>query len=104
MKVMTIVGARPNFMKVAPIIAAIRRHNEIRGIEELASDRAQSFPRADRNRRMWKAVETVCFIPILGQKDRLYLAAKRSEAPRIGIRARKSTLAACRSLSALSLM
>jgi UDP-N-acetylglucosamine 2-epimerase (non-hydrolysing) len=28
MKVITIVGARPNFMKAAPILAAIRRHNE----------------------------------------------------------------------------
>jgi UDP-N-acetylglucosamine 2-epimerase (non-hydrolysing) len=28
MKVMSVVGARPNFMKVAPIIAAIHRHNE----------------------------------------------------------------------------
>lgn len=28
MKVLTVVGARPNFMKAAPIIAAIRRHNE----------------------------------------------------------------------------
>jgi UDP-N-acetylglucosamine 2-epimerase (non-hydrolysing) len=27
-KVMTVVGARPNFMKAAPIIAAIGRHNE----------------------------------------------------------------------------
>lgn len=27
MKVMTVVGARPNFMKAAPIIAAIERHN-----------------------------------------------------------------------------
>ncbi|MGH9343844.1 MAG: non-hydrolyzing UDP-N-acetylglucosamine 2-epimerase, partial [Terriglobia bacterium] len=27
MKIMSVVGARPNFMKVAPIIAAIRRHN-----------------------------------------------------------------------------
>ena len=28
MKIITVVGARPNFMKVAPIIAAIKRHNE----------------------------------------------------------------------------
>ena len=27
-KVMTVVGARPNFMKAAPIIAAIRQHND----------------------------------------------------------------------------
>jgi UDP-N-acetylglucosamine 2-epimerase (non-hydrolysing) len=27
-KIMTVVGARPNFMKAAPIIAAIREHNE----------------------------------------------------------------------------
>ena len=27
MKIMTVVGARPNFMKAAPIIAAIRQHN-----------------------------------------------------------------------------
>src|ERR1035438_2255114 len=27
MKIMTVVGARPNFMKVAPIVAAIRAHN-----------------------------------------------------------------------------
>jgi UDP-N-acetylglucosamine 2-epimerase (non-hydrolysing) len=27
-KIMTVVGARPNFMKAAPIIAAIKRHNE----------------------------------------------------------------------------
>lgn len=27
MKIMSVVGARPNFMKVAPIIAAIREHN-----------------------------------------------------------------------------
>jgi len=27
MKIMTIVGARPNFMKAAPIIAAIDAHN-----------------------------------------------------------------------------
>ncbi len=28
MKIMTVVGARPNFMKAAPIIAAIRAHNQ----------------------------------------------------------------------------
>jgi UDP-N-acetylglucosamine 2-epimerase (non-hydrolysing) len=28
MKVLSVVGARPNFMKVAPIIAAIERHND----------------------------------------------------------------------------
>jgi UDP-N-acetylglucosamine 2-epimerase (non-hydrolysing) len=28
MKIMIVVGARPNFMKVAPIVAAIDRHNE----------------------------------------------------------------------------
>lgn len=28
MKVMIVVGTRPNFMKAAPIVAAIRRHNE----------------------------------------------------------------------------
>ena len=28
MKIITVVGARPNFMKAAPIIASIRRHNE----------------------------------------------------------------------------
>src|SRR5580698_3339245 len=28
MKIMTVVGARPNFMKVAPIIVAIKKHND----------------------------------------------------------------------------
>ena len=28
MKIMTIVGARPNYMKAAPIIMAIRKHNK----------------------------------------------------------------------------
>jgi hypothetical protein len=27
-KILTVVGARPNFMKAAPIIAAIRSHND----------------------------------------------------------------------------
>ncbi|MGH7782225.1 MAG: non-hydrolyzing UDP-N-acetylglucosamine 2-epimerase [Candidatus Binatia bacterium] len=30
MKILTVVGARPNFMKVAPIIRAVRAHNEKR--------------------------------------------------------------------------
>lgn len=38
MKIMTIVGARPNFMKVAPIIAAINAHNG-RNVQN-ASDKA----------------------------------------------------------------
>ena len=28
MKIMIVVGARPNFMKAAPMIAAIREHNQ----------------------------------------------------------------------------
>jgi UDP-N-acetylglucosamine 2-epimerase len=28
MKIMTVAGARPNFMKVAPLIAAIQKHNK----------------------------------------------------------------------------
>src|SRR5271163_4476262 len=31
-KIITVVGARPNFMKAAPIIAAIRDHNESRAL------------------------------------------------------------------------
>src|SRR5438270_14009503 len=27
MKILTVIGARPNFMKVAPIISAIKQHN-----------------------------------------------------------------------------
>lgn len=30
MKILSVVGARPNFMKVAPIIRAVREHNEVR--------------------------------------------------------------------------
>jgi UDP-N-acetylglucosamine 2-epimerase (non-hydrolysing) len=32
MKILTVVGARPNFMKVAPIIQAIKSHNESAGV------------------------------------------------------------------------
>ncbi len=35
MKILTVVGARPNFMKAAPILAAINEHNE-----KLAADSA----------------------------------------------------------------
>jgi UDP-N-acetylglucosamine 2-epimerase (non-hydrolysing) len=34
MKVMIVVGTRPNFMKAAPIVAAIKRHNESAAPEE----------------------------------------------------------------------
>ncbi len=40
MKILTVVGARPNFMKVAPIIAAIDKHNE--GIVANSADRRQA--------------------------------------------------------------
>src|SRR5271163_1387765 len=33
-KIITVVGARPNFMKAAPIIAAIRDHNESRALSK----------------------------------------------------------------------
>lgn len=34
MKIVIVVGARPNFMKAAPIIAAIRKHNQASGSEQ----------------------------------------------------------------------
>src|SRR5260370_35547189 len=40
MKILTVVGARPNFMKAAPILAAINEHNE-----KLAADSADQPPR-----------------------------------------------------------
>jgi UDP-N-acetylglucosamine 2-epimerase (non-hydrolysing) len=36
-KIMTVVGARPNFMKAAPILAAIREHNEQSGLMPIES-------------------------------------------------------------------
>ena len=42
-KVITVVGARPNFMKAAPILAAIKAHNDrlASGLKLSGSDRAQ---------------------------------------------------------------
>jgi UDP-N-acetylglucosamine 2-epimerase (non-hydrolysing) len=37
-KILTVVGARPNFMKAAPIIAAIREHNETLSVSPNRSD------------------------------------------------------------------
>ena len=42
MKIMTVVGARPNFMKVAPIIAAIKEHNK--GVPEATGRAWASTP------------------------------------------------------------
>jgi UDP-N-acetylglucosamine 2-epimerase (non-hydrolysing) len=42
MKVLIVVGARPNFMKAAPIIAAIRAHNE-RAAKEATSSPARAI-------------------------------------------------------------
>src|SRR5271165_4453732 len=41
-KILTVVGARPNFMKAAPIIAAIRDHNERLGVSLHPKDDADS--------------------------------------------------------------
>ncbi len=43
-KILTVVGARPNFMKAAPIIAAIRDHNERLGVS--------LRPKGDRDSRI----------------------------------------------------
>ena len=48
MKTLIVIGARPNFMKAAPIIAAMKRHNAL--IEPLP---------ADRNQRSAEAIEHV---------------------------------------------
>jgi len=41
MKILTVVGARPNFMKAAPIIAAINAHNERTVTKSTGSQAAQ---------------------------------------------------------------
>jgi hypothetical protein len=38
MKIMIVVGARPNFMKAAPLIAAIREHNRKAAVSEYPGD------------------------------------------------------------------
>jgi UDP-N-acetylglucosamine 2-epimerase (non-hydrolysing) len=44
-KVMSVVGARPNFMKVAPIISAIRRHNSWKSTDSRGFGTAEEYPR-----------------------------------------------------------
>jgi UDP-N-acetylglucosamine 2-epimerase (non-hydrolysing) len=43
MKIMIIVGARPNFMKAAPIVSAIRAHNEAFSAEESGTGRIDTI-------------------------------------------------------------
>ena len=38
MKVLTVVGARPNFMKAAPIITAIHQHNRTVALQSAEQD------------------------------------------------------------------
>jgi UDP-N-acetylglucosamine 2-epimerase (non-hydrolysing) len=47
MKIMVAVGARPNFMKAAPIIAAIKRHND--RLLQTAKDNAGEYPERIRH-------------------------------------------------------
>ena len=47
MKVMTVVGARPNFMKAAPILAAIREHNRQAEQANAGLSRQTSVPAID---------------------------------------------------------
>ena len=44
MKILIVIGARPNFMKAAPIISAIRQHNAKVGA--IPADRRESLPEA----------------------------------------------------------
>jgi UDP-N-acetylglucosamine 2-epimerase (non-hydrolysing) len=47
MRIITVVGARPNFMKAAPIIASIRKHNETEGRADASVARPASGLRID---------------------------------------------------------
>src|ERR1019366_3414988 len=47
MKIVTVVGARPNFMKAAPIIAAIRKHNKEAGQANVGPNGQTSVPTID---------------------------------------------------------
>jgi len=47
MKVMSVVGARPNFMKVAPIISAIRQYNSRKPVDPHGTGSAGECPRLE---------------------------------------------------------
>lgn len=47
MKIVTVVGARPNFMKAAPVIAAIRKHNQRAGQANVGPNGQMSVPTID---------------------------------------------------------